>query len=78
LESTFLHCTTSQKPWLLDAIPPRSPNRYERAWVEHVTGQSTSISHEVSLPFGIRRWLNESLDGRSVVKLKQEKDRFFS
>ena len=74
----FLHCTTSQKPWLLDAIPPRSPNPYERVWLEHVTGDSTSISHEVSLPLGIRRWLNESLDGRLAVKLKQLRNRFLS
>jgi hypothetical protein len=74
----FLHCTTSQKPWLLDAIPPRSPNPYERVWADHVTGESRSVSHEVSLPVGVRRWLGESLDGRLAVKLKQLKDRFFS
>ena len=73
----FLHCTTSEKPWLLDAIPPRPPNPYERAWMGHVAGESTSISHEVSLPVGVRRWLNESLDGRLAVKLKQLRDRLF-
>lgn len=74
----FLHCTTRKKPWLLDEIPPRPPNSYDRTWLEHVTGNSTSISHEVSLPFGIRRWLKESLDGRVAVKLKQLRGRFFS
>ncbi|MFB6198885.1 MAG: hypothetical protein ABEI52_11575, partial [Halobacteriaceae archaeon] len=74
----FLHCTTRQKPWLLDGVPPRPPTPYERAWVEHVTGNPTSISHEVCLPFGLRRWLNESLDGRLVAKLKQVRSRFFS
>jgi hypothetical protein len=75
-EAAFRHCTTSKKPWLLDAIPPRSPNPYERAWVEHVTGEPTSISYEVSLPVGIRRWLNESLGGRLAVKFKQLRNRF--
>ena len=76
--TAFRHCTTSEKPWYLDEIPSRPPNPYERVWVEHVTGDSTSISHEVSLPVGIRRWLNESLDGRLAVKLKQLRGRFFS
>jgi hypothetical protein len=78
LGSAFLYSTTSQKPWLLDAIPPRSPNPYERTWFEHVTGDSTSISHEVSLPLGVRRQLNESVDGRLAVKLKQIRAKLFS
>jgi hypothetical protein len=74
----FLHCTTSEKPWLLNEVPPRPPSPYERAWKEHVSGTPSSISCDVSVPLGIRRWLNESLDGRMAVKLKQLKDRFFS
>ncbi|MBB4070261.1 hypothetical protein GGQ18_002869 [Salinibacter ruber] len=75
-EAAFLHCTTSEKPWLLDTIPPRQPNPYERAWIDHVDGGSTPISHEVSLPFGVRRWLSENMDGRIAVKFKQLRNRF--
>jgi hypothetical protein len=76
--AAFRHCTTSEKPWLLDEIPPRPPNPYERAWMAHVSGNSTSISHDVSLPRGVRRWLGETLDGRLSAKLKQVRGRFFS
>jgi hypothetical protein len=68
----FLHCTTSQKPWLLDEIPLRGPNAYEERWWSSVQGDSRWISYEVSVPSWLERWL----DGHWMVRTSNKVRRF--
>lgn len=74
----FFHCTTSQKPWLLEQIPKRGPNVYERYWLKCVEEASPWISYEVSLPSGVRRWLGEHWTVRVSNKLRRLGERLLS
>lgn len=67
----FLHCTTSEKPWLLEETPRRGPNVYERRWLQYINGPSHWISYEVSIPSRLRRWLDGHWTVRASNKLRR-------
>lgn len=71
----FLHCTTSEKPWLLEETPRRGPNVYERHWLRYINGPSHWISYGVSIPSRLRRWLDGHWTVRASNKLRRLGDR---